>query len=399
MVHSKNRLMILGAGRGQVDLIRTAKQMGYHTIIASIQGNYPGFQLADEICYVNITDPKAVSEAAAQCHADGIATACMDTGITALGYACDQNHLIGVPGAAAEMSQNKLLMKSALMENGVNTARYKKVCSRDELEIIIQELNFPLIIKAVDLQGSRGINIVYDVTELYAGYDRTMSETHKDYCIVEEFIEGYEFGAQAFIYNGEVLYILPCGDITYRGNTNIPVGHYAPLDADEAFLEKTREQVVKAIHALGLNNCAVNVDLIMKDGEIYIIELTGRIGANCLSQLTSIYYGMDVNRLIVDTAMGNDPRAYFNQAEKKAVASYAQMLISETTGRLVRIVDTNPPADDIYEITYFVKEGDTIRKFTNSTDCIGQVVVKGASLEDCRRRIDEVIANIHFELE
>ena len=97
--------------------------------------------------------------------------------------------------------------------------------------------------------------------------------------------------------------------------------------------------------------------------------------------------------------MGNDPRAYFNQAEKKAVASYAQMLISETTGRLVRIVDTNPPADDIYEITYFVKEGDTICKFTNSTDCIGQVVVKGASLEDCRRRIDEVIANIHFELE
>ena len=42
------KIMILGAGRGQVQLIKTAKELGYYTIVASIEGNYPGFDIADE---------------------------------------------------------------------------------------------------------------------------------------------------------------------------------------------------------------------------------------------------------------------------------------------------------------------------------------------------------------
>ena len=45
------KLLILGAGIYQVPLINTAKRMGIHTIVASIPGNYPGFALADQICY------------------------------------------------------------------------------------------------------------------------------------------------------------------------------------------------------------------------------------------------------------------------------------------------------------------------------------------------------------
>ena len=49
----KEKIMILGAGRGQVDLIQTAKRMGYETVVASIKGDYPGFKIADEVCYAD----------------------------------------------------------------------------------------------------------------------------------------------------------------------------------------------------------------------------------------------------------------------------------------------------------------------------------------------------------
>ena len=395
----KEKIMILGAGRGQVDLIRAAKKLGYTTVVTSIEGKYPGFELADEICYADISDPEEIAEAARRYNVQGIVTACLDTGIAALGYACEKNGLVGLSAESARLSGDKLLMKAAFMESGVKTARYKQIFSLEQAQDVLKELKLPLIVKATDLQGSRGINIVYSEDELVEGYNRTMSETKKDFCIIEEFIEGYEFGAQAFVINNEVLFVLPCGDITYLGNTNIPIGHYAPLGMDEEMAAEVEFQVKAAIKALKLNNCAVNVDMILKNGEVYIIELTGRVGANCLPQLISIYYGIDIYKLIVETAMGNNPSGYFKKAKKAPTACYAKMLISEKNGILKEIINTNSPDENIEEITFFVENGDVVHKFNNSKDCIGQVVVKGENLKECEKLIDKVIDHISFEME
>ncbi len=393
------KIMILGAGRGQTDLISAAKKYGYRTVVTSIEGDYPGFELADEICYADISNPVEISEAAKKYNVDGIVTACLDTGIAALGYTCEHNNLTGLSEEAAKLSGDKLLMKSAFMANGVSTARYKKVSSKNELSDVLKELNMPLIVKAVDLQGSRGINIVNTEEDLYNGYERTMSETKKDFCIIEEFIEGYEFGAQAFVKDNEILYVLPCGDITFLGNTKVPIGHYAPLEFDEKIMIQVDNQARAAIKAIGLNNCAVNIDFILKDEKIYVIELTGRIGANCLPQITSIFYGIDIYKLILDTSLGINPKEYFQNNKKDPNPCYAKMLISDKSGKIKRIINSNDNNPNISEITFFVKEGDEINKFTNSKDCLGQVVVKGKTKKECQKLIDEVISKISFELE
>lgn len=396
---AQKRIMVLGAGRGQVDLIKAIRKYGHTAIVASIDGNYPGFALANEICYVNIADPVAVCEKAKALNIDAVTTACLDTGIAALGYTCEKLGLCGLSEKAAKLSQNKLLMKQAFMDHNVSTARFKKVTNPAELAEAEAALNYPLIVKAIDLQGSRGINIARSHDELLAGYQNTMAETQKDFCIVEEFIEGYEFGAQAFVVNGEVLYVLPCGDITYLSKTNIPVGHYAPLDVTQDIWNCICEQSVKAIHALGLDNCAVNIDMILKDEEVYLIELTGRVGANCLPQLSSIYYGIDVYRLIIDTALGLNPKNYFLHNKKAPTPCYAKMLYSEKGGLLKEIINENASNDRIEEVSFFVTPGDEIRPFTNSRDCVGEIVVKGTSVDDCRDALEKAVANIHFVME
>ena len=50
------KIMILGAGIYQVPLIKTAKKLGLYTIVVSIPGNYPGFELADKVYYENTVD-------------------------------------------------------------------------------------------------------------------------------------------------------------------------------------------------------------------------------------------------------------------------------------------------------------------------------------------------------
>ena len=82
MKDSKNRkkIMILGASYSQIPLMRAARRLGFTVIAASIPGNYLGFGEADEIAYVDITDPEAVYEAAREREISGIATCCMDVG-------------------------------------------------------------------------------------------------------------------------------------------------------------------------------------------------------------------------------------------------------------------------------------------------------------------------------
>ena len=66
--------MILGAGAGQLPLIRRAKEAGWHTIVVSPKGDYPGFALADEIAYCDIADIDAIAKLAQTMQIDAIVT-------------------------------------------------------------------------------------------------------------------------------------------------------------------------------------------------------------------------------------------------------------------------------------------------------------------------------------
>ena len=395
-----SRILVLGAGRGQVDLIKTAKRMGHEVLVATHADHYPGVPLADKICYVDIANAQNVLQIAQNEQIEAIVTACLDTGIEALGYTCEKMNLPGLSYDAAKRANDKLLMKDALIANQVSTAEYRKVTCAEDLEIIINTMPFPLIIKAVDLQGSRGIYICQTEEELRDNYRSVQIQTKKDYCIVEEFIVGREFGAEAFVCNGEILFVLPHGKNNYMSATGVPIGHFAPLDRDDAFLKQCEEVVSAAIEALRLDNCAVNVDLIERDGQIYIIELTGRVGANCLPELVSLYYGVDYYEMIVACAAGGDPAKIFNNRSGQGVANASRMITLEKTGILKKIENKNVSDDPrVYNITFFVNAGDEVRKFTNSNDCVAQVVVTGQSYDDCDRKIKEVIRNIEFVIE
>ncbi len=389
------KLMIMGAGIYQVPLIKTARRMGIYTIAVSIPGNYPGFAIADEICHINTVDYEAVLKVAREKQIDGIVTAGTDVAVITIGKVCDELGLKGISFKSAQVAVDKMLMKRCYEENGVRTARYRKVYFEEDVHDMIKGLNYPLIFKTVDSSGSRGITRVDDPAQINDAIENARSATRKDYYLVEEFIVGREFGAQAYVYDGEVKFILPHGDYVFMGNTGVPVGHFAPYALTEEETKDCLEQCEKAIKAMGLNNCAVNCDFIMKDGKTYILELGGRSGATCLAELVSIYYGFDYYEKIVEGALGMNPQF----PQDKAVPNASKLLMSDKTGTIRRVVDHNPRNEDIYETMFDYRVGEKVRKFRVGPDRIGHVVTKGATLEEATRTLEEAIANIEIQVE
>lgn len=393
------KLMVLGAGYPQVSLLKAAKELGYDTVVCSIPGNYPGFNYADEAAYADISKPEEVLEAAIKYQVNGVATCCLDTGVRALGYTCEKLGFTGLREEAAICCADKWSMKKAFLRQGVNTAKCFQVFSKKELKEALEELEFPVVVKAVDLQGSKGVYICRNKEEALESYLQAMKLTRQDFCIVEEYIEGTELGAQAFVYHGEIIFVLPHGDNTYMSHTAVPIGHYVPLELPEEIIALAEEEARKAILAIGLDNCAVNIDLIEKNGKIYVIELTGRAGATCLPELVSIYYGVDYYKMIAMMAMGENPLELFEKREGKQVANASMMLLSEKSGKIKKIRDCAVRDESVYEISLIVKEGDTIQKFSSAIDRIGQVIVKGNTYEACRKKIEEIKNSIEIELE
>ncbi len=389
------KLMIMGAGVYQVPLIKAAHEMGIHTIAVSIPGKYPGFGFADEVLHINTVDSEAVLRAAREHQIDGICTAGTDVAVMTIGKVNDALHLSGISYEAAKTACDKVLMKHCYEENGVRTARFRQVYFNEDVHEKIQGLNYPLIFKIVDSSGSRGITRVDRPDQIQEAILNAQAFTRKDYYIVEEFIVGREFGAQAFVMDGKVQFILPHGDYIFLGSTGVPAGHFAPYALSEDALRDCVETTEKAILAMKLDNCACNCDFVMRDGKTYVLEIGGRSGATCLAELVSIYYGYDYYQKIIQVALGEKP----DFPKIKAVPNASKLLMSDRDGEIAGLANRNPKTDrNIYEIQFDYTVGDHVRKFHVGPNRIGHVITKGQTLAEATRALDRALKNIEIDV-
>ena len=154
----------------------------------------PGFAVADEVCHINTVDYEAVLKVAREKQIDGIVTAGTDVAVITIGKVCDELGLKGLSFEAARIASDKMLMKERYEAGGVRSARFRRVGLEEDPRQAVRELAYPLIFKAVDSSGSRGITRVNDPSGIPGAVEAVKATTRKDYYIVEEFLEGEEFG-------------------------------------------------------------------------------------------------------------------------------------------------------------------------------------------------------------
>ena len=391
------KLMILGAGYTQVPLHKAAQKLGYSTIAASIPGDYDSFNIADEIAYADISDPAAVIDAAKQFKADGVATCGLDLGMKAIGYVCEALALNGPSKSAAETVSDKYLMKKALKASGVTTADFFCIHNETELEEAIKRLTFPVILKATDQMGGRGIFKSSTPDEARENFKKSMAATKKDYCLIEKFIDGPLFGVEAMIQNGKIIFMLPNNTEIFEGATNIPIGHSVPFNTLDKHGDAIKREVSAAIKAVGLDNCPVNCDCILHGDEVYIVELTGRSGATGLSEMVSLKYGINYYEVIVRLAMGDDVRPFFTNESDSAILTHTMTAPRE--GILRNIKNNNPDCPNIRELSFNISKGDHVQPFTNGRDRIGQTIITANNLDECRHLLNDLESHITYELE
>lgn len=407
------KLMILGAGIYQVPLIKKAHEMGLYTIVISIPGDYPGFEFADKIYYENTTNAEAVLKIAKHESIDGIITTGTDVALSTLGLVCDTLNLSGVSHRVSVKSCNKILMKKELERGNVNIAKYYVGNFSDALSDTIQKcsnIGYPVVIKAVDSSGSRGITVVNDESMIKNAVESAKSVSRENLFLIEEFLDGTEYGADAFIINGEIQFIIPHGKYVYYANTGVPVGHYAPYEDDDV-IKETALEATKAIKAMGFNNCCINFDLMLVDGVPYVIEVGARAGATCIPEIISLYNGFDYYEEMIKSCLSKNNNSHeivfqTRNSAKYVKASSARLLFSKKSGVLKEIKGldfskSNKSINDegIYEIVIDKSPGDQINAFSIGPDRIGHIIAYANTVKRAEAIIDDILKDFEIVLE
>lgn len=395
-------VLILGAGVYQTPLIKSAKSLGFSVCVASVRGNYPGFALADKVFHANTIDKETILSIAATEGVRGICTAGTDVCLPSIGYVCDHLGLTGPTYDASVAASNKLVMKEAFERGGVRSAPFRRLPlypTKEEVGQAISELGLPCMFKVIDSSGSRGVKLVSKLSEVEEALSCIEVTTNNKEFLIEKFIGGKEFGAQALVADGRIRFTMVHDDMVKLAGSVVPIGHSIPF-GDSILKAKVDEQVERTVASLGLDNCALNFDLIESNGEVYVIEVAARSGATCLPELVSISYQMNYYDQIVRLATdGPSALPPFIPASLQG-ASVGRLLTSDHNGVIKSSLATGEVTENgvtIHELALDYRPGESVRRFEVGPDRIGHVVMSGRSLEACNEAFERISESIIVE--
>jgi len=187
--------------------------------------------------------------------------------------------------------------------------------------------------------------------------------------------------------------------------TGIPLGHICPVAADKSLYETMRMETEKAIRATGLDNCAVNLDILITErNEVYVIEIAGRCGATGIPEVISGFLGIDYYTLILRNALGES----ISVTPSRMMPTASVLMHSKSTGTLrsveydfegVHYCNTDSSVSPTGFVQLDFASGTKIHAFENGTHRIGQAICSAETLEDVLKRVTSFQNSIRVSVE
>jgi biotin carboxylase len=383
-------IMIIGAGLGQIPAIKKGKELGLRVIVVDRDLQAPGMDMADISLVIDVADLDGVLNAARDHGIDGIMTMQSDLPVPTVGYVNDQLGLPGVSLEVANWCSNKLETRFRLQSCNCEQPGFCVARTIEEAEDASVNIGFPCVVKAVDSSGSRGVTKVNNLVEVESAYKEALKYSRQNEVLVEEFIDGLEFGAQTFSINGKCELVLMHNDTISLPPYMIPIGHSFPfIGLSDREMDVASQDIKAAVEALGIANGPSNVDILVdvKTKRVKIIEIGARIGATCLPELVKHFTGIDWVSATINAALGNK----IDLKLKKTQPVAALIIQSPADGifqSYKQLVELNEYS--VCEFEVVADPGQEVSLLRKGTDRIGKVVCLGATVTEAEQNAKQV---------
>ena len=199
-------------------------------------------------------------------------------------------NIIGTSADSIDMAEDRERFDELLIKLNINKAKAHTVMTLEEALIAANDLTYPVLLRPSYVIGGQNMTIARSDDDVSEYMEIILKNEIDNPVLIDKYIEGMEIEVDS-IYDGTDL-LLP-GIMEHIERTGIHSGDsiavYPAKDLTTEIEEKivnTTKMLCEGLNAIGI----VNVQYIVKDGEIYVIEVNPRASRTVpyLSKVTGI---------------------------------------------------------------------------------------------------------------
>ena len=385
------KILILGGAEAQVAIIQAAKKEGYNVVLCDWTTSNPGIKYADKHYQVSTLDRDAVLRIAVEEKIDGVISN-SEPAMRNVSYIAEELHLRGNSAAGLESLMSKDGFRDLQKRAGVYAPAHYRVESEKEFLETAAKMRHPFIVKPAASSGSRGTTIVssYDADELRKTYRINADYSLDDCCVIEEYVDMPSLTmieGDLFVLGKEILWDGLFFTTRSDRISKLPMTYSSPLRIDPSELNEIKDTLSRILETAGFTFGELNAEMYFtEDHRLFVIEINPRQGGAGIPSFIFRHCGVDMNRLLVTTAVNDD--SYFNaleQHERECHYVSRHSVFAHSAGILNGINCSPEIQKYVRNIENRVPFGTKVEPCTNGMDVLGFVDLEFDSYESQHR--------------
>jgi biotin carboxylase len=360
------RLLVLGAGAGQLGLLEAARDRGLFLVAVDRNPAAPGFRFADRRAIISVEDEPHIDRLAAAERVDGLIAPGIDWPVAIAARIAERQ----VAGA------------------GVPHPRHVVCTTTEEAAKAAAEFGYPCVVKAPDRQGQKGLVLVRARDQLDAAFRLALGESRSSVVLVEELVPGREVTVNAFSVGGQFTPLTVTDRMVAEPPAfGVALAHVWPSSLAPEEVGSAVDAARAAAAALGVQEGPTYTQVVVGERGAHVVELAARLGGGHDAELCRAVLGVDLNGLALAAALGEPVDDERLRPVQQAGGACTQFLVPEP-GTLVETAGVAEAAavDGVEWVRIYPEPGAVLGPLRRGSDRAGAVLAVGASREEAVAR-------------
>jgi biotin carboxylase len=298
------------------------------------------------------------------------------------------------PVFPVEVTRDKLKMRSLLLQQGIDTVRFRQCETAEDVKEFLVSLGKPVVIKPATGSGSTGVSVVNSVAEIKTAWE-WVSATKLDAVIAEEYVDGPEYSVESLTIDGNHQIIAITEKLTTGAPNFVEIGHQMPAPLTEEMQHRIQEFIQQLLdvvrHQAGPAHSEVRIS---SEGIPKAIETQTRFGGDQIWEMVELVYGVDLVKSTCAHLLGIE---YQENLPKAGGAAIRFLAYTNRTVKSIQGLDIARSLPGIVRVECKLKPGDRIGELRNSQARQGYVLAIGDSVTAAIENAERAISEVKFE--
>ena len=364
------KLLMLGTSLGSTEIVQTAKDMGYYTIVTDNldPGRSSAKKVANEYWMISTNDLDLLEKKCREEKINAIFAGISEYNLDRVKELTDR---LGLPcyieSAAWKYARDKSAFKKKCREIGIPIVDEYTV-SNPPLPEELTVIEFPVVVKPVDGTGNKGLSICNNEDELIEGCKKARENSESGNILIERYITGEESWRYYFLADNVIRHVYSGCVFRQPGYPTFLylIGTCAVTDYYE-FKEQVNEKCIDFLKNIGCKN-GISWFQFIKDekGKFYALEMAQRMSADCSGKAMKKAIGINTIEWMLDLAFGKIHTAEMIPEPSIPPYKHAPCVYYQFADRAAIIASMQGYSDldpERFQVSLVAHEGDYVPKY------------------------------------